>query len=139
MTGYVRKKQCFIRVHSVAKTRLSAAADRPRCDLQSPASTITGPPGSDLVYCNLSITPIRIHSPGMFHAPISRRQALKKSAAGFGTLALASLLAENGAAAPPGEGTNPLAPRTPHHPARARRIIFLFMSGGPSQVDTFDP
>src|SRR5207248_11034375 len=35
--------------------------------------------------------------------------------------------------------TNPLAPRVPHFPARARRVIFLFMPGGPSQVDTFDP
>jgi hypothetical protein len=68
--------------------------------------------------------------------PISRRQALKDSAAGFGSLALASLLAENASAT---SVADPLSPRPPHHPARAKRIIFLFMSGGPSHVDTFDP
>ncbi len=72
----------------------------------------------------------------MFDTPISRRQALKNSAVGFGSLALASLLADQGAAA---AKENPLAPKPPHFPARAKRIIFLFMVGGPSQVDTFDP
>ena len=67
-------------------------------------------------------------------ADISRRQALKRSAAGFGSLALASLLSEQASA-----GIDPLAARAAHHVARAKRIIFLFMSGGPSQVDTFDP
>src|SRR5262249_29130383 len=47
---------------------------------------------------------------------------------------LAALLAEEARAAP-----NPLALRPPHFPAKARRVIFLFMPGGPSQVDTFDP
>lgn len=68
--------------------------------------------------------------------PVSRRQILKCSAAGFGSLALASLLADN---APAASAADPLSPRPPHHPARAKRIIFLFMSGGPSHVDTFDP
>ncbi|MSR56210.1 MAG: DUF1501 domain-containing protein [Planctomycetaceae bacterium] len=72
------------------------------------------------------------------HLPISRRQALMKSAAGFGSLALASLLTESPRAAPAAGSVDPLAPRAPHHPARAKRVIFLFMSGGPSQVDTFD-
>jgi len=72
----------------------------------------------------------------MFDTPISRRQALKNSAVGFGSLALASLLADQGSAA---ASDNPLAPKPPHFPARAKRIIFLFMVGGPSQVDTFDP
>src|SRR6476619_8470655 len=65
--------------------------------------------------------------------PISRRQRLQNSAVGFGYLALASLLSNETAAA------NPLAPKPPHFPARAKRVIFLFMKGGPSQVDTFDP
>src|SRR5438093_11431168 len=66
---------------------------------------------------------------------LNRRQALGRFANGFGALALAGLLAEEAAAAP----ANPLAVRPPQYPARAKRIIFLFMSGGPSHVDTFDP
>ena len=67
----------------------------------------------------------------MFDAPISRRRALANTAVGFGSLALSSLLAET---SPP----NPLAVRAPHFPAKAKRIIFIFLSGGPSQVDTCD-
>ena len=72
----------------------------------------------------------------MFETPISRREALKSTAVGFGSLALASLLADQSIAVP---NESPLAPKPPHFPARAKRIIFLFMVGGPSQVDTFDP
>ena len=68
---------------------------------------------------------------------ISRRALLQRSAVGFGSLALASLLADENRVAAATE--NPLAAKTPHFPARAKRIIFLLMSGGPSQVDTFDP
>src|SRR5271163_1538526 len=69
------------------------------------------------------------------HEP-NRRQMLKRAGAGFGSLALSALLAgETRAAAP----DNPLADRQPHFKARAKRVIFLFMPGGPSQVDTFDP
>src|SRR4029453_7972964 len=57
-------------------------------------------------------------------------------ALGFGSLALASLLAEETQGQP---ATEPLAPRPPHVPAPAKRVIFLFMKGGPSHVDTFDP
>src|SRR4051812_17630526 len=64
----------------------------------------------------------------------SRRQILQRAGAGFGSLALAALLADEATAA-----TNPLSVRAPHFTARARRVIFLFMPGGPSQVDTFDP
>jgi len=63
----------------------------------------------------------------------SRRQMLQTSALGFGHLALTSLLADDAAAA-----SDPLAPKSPHFAARAKRIIFLFMKGGPSHVDTFD-
>ncbi len=66
---------------------------------------------------------------------LSRRALLRSSAVGFGYLALASLLAEDAAASP----ADPLAPHPPHFPARAKRMIFLFMKGGPSHVDTFDP
>jgi hypothetical protein len=63
---------------------------------------------------------------------------LQSASAGFGYLALAGLAAEAAAAAAAAETKNPLAPRAVHHPARAKRVIFLFMHGGPSQVDTFD-
>jgi len=66
----------------------------------------------------------------------SRRGMLRQSAVGFGSLALASLLGHESQAT---ESANPPVPALPHFPARAKRIIFLFMSGGPSQVDTFDP
>jgi len=60
---------------------------------------------------------------------LSRRELLRVSSAGFGSLALAGMLqASNG----------PLAVKEPHFPAKAKRVIFLFMHGGPSQVDTFD-
>jgi hypothetical protein len=65
---------------------------------------------------------------------LSRRTWLQQAACGFGSLALTGLLAEEAAAA-----ANPLAPRAPHFPARARRVLFLFMHGGVSHVDTFDP
>jgi hypothetical protein len=69
--------------------------------------------------------------------PIARRALLGRTAVGFGSLALASLLADESAAhdAP----VDPLAARPPHFPARAKRVLFLFMKGGPSHVDTFDP
>src|SRR5438128_104805 len=69
---------------------------------------------------------------------LSRRDMLRRCACGFGYLALTSLLAETARLAAAADN-NPLAPRPPHFPPRARRIIFLFMPGGPSQVDTFDP
>jgi hypothetical protein len=71
---------------------------------------------------------------------ISRREMLCKCANGFGGLALASLLAEKyAAAAPPAPQANRLAPHPPHYGPKARSVIFLFMDGGPSQIDTFDP
>ncbi len=69
---------------------------------------------------------------------LSRREVLCKIGGGFGAIGLAGVLADAGlvhAALP----ANPLAPRRPHFEPRAKRIIFLFMNGGPSHVDTFDP
>jgi hypothetical protein len=63
---------------------------------------------------------------------LSRRMLLKTTASGFGYLAFASL------ASWASERNNPLAPRQPHFPARAKRVIFMCMEGGPSHVDTFD-
>jgi len=73
-----------------------------------------------------------------FERPISRRQMLCRAANGFGMVGLAGLLAENFSlsAAP---STDPLALKPPHFAPKAKRVIFLFMSGGPSHVDTFDP
>ena len=66
----------------------------------------------------------------------SRRRFFQQCAGGVGMMALAQLLdGEPGAAA----RTDPLAPRAPHFPGKAKRIIFLFMEGGPSQIDLFDP
>src|SRR5262249_45515876 len=62
----------------------------------------------------------------------SRRQALKIAACGFGHLALSALAPQRAAAA------DPLAPKTPHHKAKAKRVIFLFMQGGVSHVDSYD-
>jgi hypothetical protein len=64
---------------------------------------------------------------------LTRRDWLAASSAGFGSLALASLLASEAQAA-----DSPLAAKKPHFEPRAKRVIFLFMHGGPSQVDTFD-
>jgi len=61
-----------------------------------------------------------------------RRRFLKEAAAGIGTIALADLL--HGA-----EPVNPLAPKQPHFAPTAKNVIFLFMEGGPSQMDLFDP
>jgi len=58
----------------------------------------------------------------------TRREMLQQSALGFGSLALTSLL----------QAENPLAAKRPHFRPRAKRVIFLFMKGGPSQVDTFE-
>ena len=66
-----------------------------------------------------------------------RRHALCTFANGFGLIGLAGLLADQ--ARGTADAADPLAPRPPHYPAKAKRLIFLFMSGGPSHVDLFDP
>jgi hypothetical protein len=68
--------------------------------------------------------------------PPTRRQLLAQAGCGFGLLALADLLA---AAEVPNRAVDPFAVRPPHHPPRAKRVIFLYMPGGPSHVDLFDP
>src|SRR5262245_15871085 len=76
---------------------------------------------------------------------LTRRELLRRSGTGLGMLALAGVMADGGllrAAAPTAgeEGyKNPLAERQPHFPVKAKRMIHLFMNGGPSHVDTFDP
>jgi len=66
---------------------------------------------------------------------VSRRAALRLASSGFGLLALRGLAAGR----EHGRQESPLAPRAPHHAARARRVIYLCMAGAPSHVDTFDP
>jgi hypothetical protein len=66
----------------------------------------------------------------------TRRDMLRKCSMGFAALSLAGMLER---AAEAGEATSPLAAKGPHFPARAKRVIHLFMNGGPSHVDTFDP
>jgi Protein of unknown function (DUF1501) len=75
-----------------------------------------------------------------FQSCLNRRQLLARTATGFGALALSALLHDSARADPglAGSANNPLAVKPPHFPARAKRVIFLFMHGGPSQVDTFD-
>jgi hypothetical protein len=74
---------------------------------------------------------------------VTRRDFLCRSGMGFASLGLAGLMAAQGltpaAEADPDRGTSPLAPRAPHFPGKAKRVLHLFMNGGPSHVDTFDP
>jgi len=70
----------------------------------------------------------------------SRRSLLATAGTGFGLLALADLLAaEEKKSADADRAANPFAVRKPHHAAKAKRVIFLYMPGGPSHVDLFDP
>src|SRR6266511_5120722 len=82
---------------------------------------------------------------------VTRRWFFRDCGVGLGGIALGQLLAESGFAAPPagvpgaksppapsGPLTDPFAPRRPHHPARAKKVIFLFMAGAPSHLELFD-
>ena len=69
---------------------------------------------------------------------LSRREMLLQAGAGFGSLPLAWLLARD-SSADSLDRPGPLAPRIVHRPAQARNVIFLFMEGGPSHIDLFDP
>ncbi|MEQ1830274.1 MAG: DUF1501 domain-containing protein, partial [Pirellula sp.] len=78
--------------------------------------------------------------------PSSRREFLRRSGIGFGSLAMASMLADESprlladtAMAAGQSHPNPMFPKQPQFAAKAKAVIHLFMNGGPSQVDTFDP
>ena len=70
-------------------------------------------------------------------APISRREMLARCGGGFGAVALAALLNDVAIARP--VASVPFATKIPQYPAKVRSVIFLYMDGGVSQVDTFDP
>ena len=74
----------------------------------------------------------------MLNNPRNRRDFLKKAGLGCGSLALTSLLHQEGVIASTPSTSNPLAPRSSHFAPRAKAVIWLFQTGSPSQVDTFD-
>ena len=81
------------------------------------------------------------HQPRLEDLFLTRRDFLCRCGLGFGMLSLANLLGPQAlAATAEGVSSNsPLAPRAPHFPAKAKRVIHIFANGGPSHVDTFDP
>jgi hypothetical protein len=82
------------------------------------------------------------HAPRLEDKFLTRGQFLKRCGLGMGALTLSTMLKDAGlfpASASEINAVSPLAPKAPHFPARARRVIHLFMNGGPSHVDTFDP
>lgn len=108
-------------------------------------------PGRALVVCRgLSPSSLRIElqnmtspAPRLTPCGRTRREFLWETGMGFTGTALTGLLAADGffanRAAASSEGASPLAPKKPHHPVRAKSVIFLFMYGGVSQMDTWDP
>jgi hypothetical protein len=75
-----------------------------------------------------------------FHPrPMTRRDMLVRCAQGFGSVAFMALLGESSARGSASNTPSAWAPRQPHFQPRARRVIFLYMDGGPAQMDTFDP
>ena len=81
------------------------------------------------------------HPPRLADAFLTRRDFLSRCGMGMGALSLAGILGETGLLTPAhaADAVNPLAPKAPHFPAKAKRVIHFFLNGGPSQVDTFDP
>jgi hypothetical protein len=80
------------------------------------------------------------HCGNYMKAPMTRRDMLRQAASGFGAMALAGLVLDGrGFASQIAGTTDPRRPEHPHLRPRARSVIFLYMDGGPSQVDTFDP
>ena len=73
------------------------------------------------------------------YQPTTRREMLRHCSAGFGMFALAGLFGEQAQAEAVKKAAGPLAPKAPMFAPKAKRVIFIFMHGGPSQVDTFDP
>ena len=74
-----------------------------------------------------------------FRSIQSRREFLKGVAGGIGTVALSDLLTGDSLTAASVDGVNPLAPKDPHFSPKAKHVIYMFMEGGPSQYELFDP
>ncbi|NQV28550.1 MAG: DUF1501 domain-containing protein, partial [Rhodopirellula sp.] len=72
----------------------------------------------------------------MNNSGFTRREMLVRSGSGFGMLGLSSVRAQEAAA---DLASDPMSPKKPHFEPKAKHVIFLFMNGGPSHVDTFDP
>src|ERR1051326_7772270 len=85
---------------------------------------------------SMSIDPQRLHAQTRFS---SRREFLERAGSGFGLLALFAMMEEDLLLGASPGFTDPLAPKQPNFPAKAKSVIFLFMHGGPSHLDTFDP
>ena len=84
--------------------------------------------------------PMDSQPPAVRRAELSRREFLSRTGSGLGCIALAHLLTADGAIAPvQAASRNSLEARQPHHPPRAKAVIWLFMEGGPSHIDLFDP
>src|SRR5881394_1131694 len=82
------------------------------------------------------------HKPRLEDAFLTRRDFLRRCGMGMGALGLGTLTAQSGLLAPvvrAEAAINPLAPKPPQFPGRAKRVIHIFLNGGPSHVDTFDP
>ncbi|MEX0793404.1 MAG: DUF1501 domain-containing protein [Pirellulaceae bacterium] len=83
-----------------------------------------------------------MHNNHQNHPYLSRRDMLSRMGTGLGMMGLAGLMGDNQLLADAASGVsyeNPLAPKAPHLPGKAKYVIHLFMNGGPSHVDTFDP
>ncbi|MBL9162164.1 MAG: DUF1501 domain-containing protein [Planctomycetaceae bacterium] len=78
------------------------------------------------------------HNPRPEHLALTRRELLQRCGMGLGALGLGSMLAPE-ISASAAEISNPLLPKVAHFPAKAKHVIHLFMNGGPSHIDTFDP
>ncbi len=81
------------------------------------------------------------HQPNLRDAFVTRRDFLSKCGMGMGALGLATLFGDVSALIPSAHASsvNPFAPKAPHFPGRAKRVVHFFLNGGPSHVDTFDP
>ena len=74
------------------------------------------------------------------NVPMTRRGALQKIGGGFGLVGLSAMTGQSLAnAATSAPAANPLSVKAPHYPAKAKNVIFLFLNGGVSHMDTFDP
>ena len=78
--------------------------------------------------------------PHLGQMPDTRREFLRRSGIGLGSLALAGVMADDTAnRLQAASDSNPMSPKPPHFAPKAKAVIHLFLNGGPSQVDTFDP